>query len=183
MRGEVFSGVLGVSLRGGAAVRVVLIGYRGTGKTSVGRILAESLNLPFFDTDMLVERTAGVSIPEIFRQHGEARFRALERGVIESLAGVEGVISTGGGAVCDPANVADLRRHGRVYLLSASPETIGERIAGSDRPGLTDLPPEEEVRSLLARRRTPTLAPQMPVWIPVPERRLRLPVSSSGYPR
>ena len=134
-------------------MRVILIGYRGTGKTSVGRILAESLDLPFFDTDTLVERTAGVSIPEIFRQHGEARFRALERGVIESLAGVEGVISTGGGAVCDPANVADLRRHGRVYLLSASPETIGERIAGSDRPGLTDLPPEEEVRSLLARRK------------------------------
>jgi Shikimate kinase len=83
-------------------VRVILIGYRGTGKTSVGRILAESLDLPFFDTDTLVERTAGVSIPEIFRQHGEARFRALERGVIESLAGVEGVISTGGGGGLRP---------------------------------------------------------------------------------
>ena len=134
-------------------MKIVLTGFRGTGKTSVGRILADRLRIPFFDADALVERRAGMSIPEIFLQHGEAHFRALEREAIASLRTREGVISTGGGAVCDPANVADLRWHSTVFLLSAAPDLIHERIAGSARPGLTDLPPAEEVRTLLARRK------------------------------
>src|SRR5690606_5669304 len=105
------------------------------------------------DTDALIERRAGMPIPEIFRRAGEAHFRALEREAIASLRDAEGVIATGGGAVCDPANVAALRRHGRVYLLTAPPGVIHGRIAGSDRPGLTGLPPEEEVRTLLLRRK------------------------------
>lgn len=134
-------------------MKVVLTGFRGTGKTSVGRTLADRLQAPFFDTDALVERRAGMPIPEIFRRHGEAHFRALEREAIASLRAAEGVISTGGGAVSDPANVADLRWHGTVFLLSAAPRVIHERIAGSDRPGLTGLPPAEEVQTLLARRK------------------------------
>ncbi|WP_241481320.1 shikimate dehydrogenase [Methanoculleus sediminis] len=134
-------------------MRVVLVGFRGTGKTSVGRILAARLGLPFYDTDALIEQRAGMPIPELFRQYGEPHFRALEREVVASLRDAEGVIGTGGGAVCDPANVADLRRHGRVFLLTAPPGVIHERIAGSDRPGLTALPPEEEVRTLLLRRK------------------------------
>ena len=134
-------------------MKIALIGFRGTGKTSVGRILADRLGLPFYDTDAMVEQRAGVPIPEIFRAHGEAHFRALEREVISSLRDAEGVIATGGGVVCDPANVADLRRHGRVFLLTAPPEVISGRIAGSDRPGLTDLAPEEEVQTLLLRRK------------------------------
>ncbi|MCK9307573.1 MAG: shikimate dehydrogenase [Methanoculleus sp.] len=134
-------------------MKIVLTGFRGTGKTSVGRILADHLGLPFFDADALVERRAGMPIPEIFLQHGEAHFRALEREAIASLRTREGVISTGGGAVCDPANVADLRWHGTVFLLSAAPDLIHERIAGSDRPGLTGLPLKEEVQALLARRK------------------------------
>ena len=134
-------------------MKVILIGFRGTGKTSVGRILAARLGLPFYDTDALIEQRAGMPIPEIFRRAGEAHFRALEREVVASLRDVEGVIGTGGGAVCDPTNVADLRRHGRIYLLTAPPGVIHERIAGSNRPGLTDLPPEEEVRTLFLRRK------------------------------
>lgn len=134
-------------------MKVVLIGFRGTGKTTVGRILADRLGLPFFETDALVEDRAGMPIPEIFRQHGEARFRALEREAVASLREREGVISTGGGAVMDPANVAHLRWHGTVFLLSAAPGVCHERIAGSDRPVLTALPPAEEVRMLLARRK------------------------------
>ncbi|MCM2465766.1 shikimate dehydrogenase [Methanoculleus oceani] len=134
-------------------MKVVLIGFRGTGKTSVGRILAKRLQVPFHDTDALVERRAGMPIPEIFGQHGEAHFRALEREAVASLRTAEGVIGTGGGVVCDPANVADLRWHGTVFLLSAAPDLIHERISGSDRPGLTGLPPAEEVRTLLARRK------------------------------
>lgn len=134
-------------------MKIVLVGFRGTGKTSVGRILADRLGVAFFDTDTLIERRAGMPIPELFSRQGEAGFRVLEREVIASLRGAEGVISTGGGAVCDPANVADLRWHGAVFLLSAAPAVIHERIAGSDRPGLTDLSPAEEVRALLARRK------------------------------
>lgn len=134
-------------------MKVILIGFRGTGKTSVGRILATRLKASFFETDALIERRAGMSIPDIFRQHGEAGFRAFEREVITSLRDTNGVISTGGGAVLDPANVADLRWHGTVFLLSAAPEVCHRRIAGSDRPGLTDLPPAEEVRTLLLRRK------------------------------
>ena len=134
-------------------MKIVLVGFRGTGKTSVGRILARHLRVPFHDTDALVEQRAEMPIPEIFRRAGEAHFRALEREVIASLRDAEGVIGTGGGAVCDPANVANLRWHGTVFLLSAAPEVCHRRIAGSDRPGLTDLPPEEEVRMLLDRRK------------------------------
>ena len=133
-------------------MKVVLVGFRGTGKTAVGRILADRLEVPFYDTDALIERRTGMSIPEIFRRYGEVEFRILEREVIASLRDAKGVISTGGGAVSDPANVADLRWHGTVVLLTAAPAVILDRIAGSDRPGLTDLSPAEEVQALLAAR-------------------------------
>ena len=133
-------------------MKVVLIGFRGTGKTAVGRILADRLEVPFYDTDALIERRMGMRIPEIFRRYGEVEFRILEREVIASLRDAKGVISTGGGAVSDPANVADLRWHGTVVLLTAAPAVILDRIAGSDRPGLTDLSPAEEVQALLAAR-------------------------------
>ena len=133
-------------------MKVVLVGFRGTGKTAVGRILADRLKVPFYDTDALIERRTGMPIPEIFRRYGEVEFRILEREVIASLREAEGVISTGGGAVSDPANVADLRWHGMVVLLTAAPAVILDRIAGSDRPGLTGLSPAEEVQVLLAAR-------------------------------
>ena len=133
-------------------MKVVLVGFRGTGKTAVGRILADRLKVPFHDTDALIERRMGMRIPEIFRRYGEVEFRILEREVIASLRDAKGVISTGGGAVSDPANVADLRWHGTVVLLTAAPAVILDRIAGSDRPGLTDLSPAEEVQALLAAR-------------------------------
>ncbi|QSZ67569.1 bifunctional shikimate kinase/shikimate dehydrogenase [Methanofollis aquaemaris] len=134
-------------------MKVVLIGYRGTGKSTVGRILADRLGLPFYDTDAMVEARAGRSIPAIFAGEGEEGFRALECAVVADLAGVDGIVATGGGAVLDPANVAALRRGGRVVLLEADAETIAERTTGSDRPPLTPLPLTDEVAALLARRR------------------------------
>ncbi len=134
-------------------MKVVLAGYRGTGKSTVGRLLAARLDLPFLDTDALVERRAGRPIPAIFADDGEARFRELEREVCAGLADATGVIATGGGAVCDPANVAALRRGARVFLLEGPPEVLASRCARSDRPALTALPPLDEVRAVLAARR------------------------------
>jgi len=134
-------------------VKIVLVGYRGTGKTSVGRALAHRFNLPFRDTDALIEQRAGMPIPEIFARFGEEHFRELEREVIASLRDADGVISTGGGAVCDPANVEHLRWRGATVLLTADPRIIEGRIAGSDRPGLTHLSPGDEIQELLRRRK------------------------------
>jgi shikimate dehydrogenase len=134
-------------------VKVVLIGYRGAGKTTVGKMIARRLSLPFLDTDVLIEEVTGMPIPAIFASAGEAAFRSLEREVIASLADFFGVIATGGGAVLDPENVRSLRRGGTIVLLEAGPEEVLTRVAGSDRPPLTGLPPEDEVRALLQMRR------------------------------
>jgi len=134
-------------------VKVVLIGYRGAGKTTVGKMVARRLSLPFLDTDALVEERAGMPVPAIFASAGEAAFRSREKEVIAGLADVRGVIATGGGAVLDPENVRVLRRGGTVVLLEADLEEVLTRTAGSDRPSLTGLPPEEEVRALLQMRR------------------------------
>ncbi len=89
--------------------RIVLFGYRGTGKTAIGTILARGLNVPFLDTDTLIEQESGRTIPDIFREDGEERFRALERDVIATLPARDIVIGTGGGVVMDPVNMEHLR--------------------------------------------------------------------------
>jgi len=153
--------------------KIVLAGFRGTGKTSVGQILAERLGVSFFDADALIERRAGMTIPEIFSRRGEAGFRDLERGVIASLRDANGVISTGGGAVCNPENVADLRWRGTVILLTAPPDVILERITGSDRPELTDLRRQRRFEPSLNGGGRHTWARPMPVSIPGGARRRR----------
>jgi shikimate dehydrogenase len=133
-------------------VRIILIGYRGTGKTSVGRALARELHLPFIDTDALIENGEAMRIGEIFRQKGEACFRNLEKGVIQALPRDDAVVSTGGGAILDPENVKMLRAGSTVFLLSADPDTIVRRIRNSQRPPLTELSLADEVRHLLEIR-------------------------------
>jgi shikimate dehydrogenase len=149
---QIVPGILATATEGRYDMRVILTGYRGTGKTTIGRSLARELNLPFLDTDALIETHEGKSISEIFRLKGEAGFRRLERGVIQTLPSEEVVISTGGGAVLDPDNVEQLRAGSTVFLLSADPDTIVERIQKSRRPPLTELPLAEEVRHLLQVR-------------------------------
>jgi shikimate dehydrogenase len=134
-------------------VKIVLIGYRGVGKSTVGIMLARQVGLTFLDTDTRIEERAGRPIPEIFAASGEAQFRAIEREVIASLPADGVVISTGGGAVTYPQNTENLRRNGTVILLTASVDTILGRIMGSDRPPLTGLPPRDEVETLLRTRR------------------------------
>ncbi len=133
--------------------RIVLTGFRGTGKTEVGKVLASRLNLPLLDTDALVEQKTGRSIPSIFHEEGEERFRIEEREVIASLPADNVVISTGGGAVIDPRNMEHLRRQGILILLTADIDTIELRLANAPRPPLTNLPLREEISALLDQRR------------------------------
>jgi shikimate dehydrogenase len=133
-------------------MRVVLIGFRGTGKTTAGTALAEELGLPFLDTDQIIEERAGKKIPAIFREKGEPVFRELERQAVASLPSGGAVVGTGGGVVLDPVNVERLRRGSLVFLLQAGEEAIARRIGGSDRPSLTGKPPAEEVGVLLRER-------------------------------
>ncbi|MHC1626010.1 MAG: shikimate dehydrogenase [Methanoculleaceae archaeon] len=133
-------------------MKVVLTGFRGTGKSEVGRILGDYYNLPLYDTDRLVEEEANATIPGIFEKEGEAGFRRREAAVIARLRDVDGIISCGGGAVINPENVVHLRADATVFLLTADAETIESRIAGTPRPPLTSLPPAEEIRHLLSAR-------------------------------
>jgi shikimate dehydrogenase len=133
--------------------RIVLTGFRGTGKTEIGKVIAGQMNMPLLDTDTLVEQKTGRSIPSIFHEEGEERFRAEEREVIASLPADNVVISTGGGAVIDPKNMEHLRRQSVMILLTADIDAIEPRLAHAPRPPLTSLPLREEISELLDRRR------------------------------
>ncbi|WP_033169743.1 shikimate kinase [Selenomonas sp. ND2010] len=107
---------------------VILIGFMGTGKTSTGKMLASKLGCAFMDMDQKIEEEAGMRIPEIFAQQGEDYFRQLERGLVERLsARRNAVISTGGGTVKNPANVASFKKSGIIICLSASVDAVLER--------------------------------------------------------
>lgn len=143
---------------GGLQRSIVLIGYRGAGKTVVGRALADRLGRPLVETDQLIDARAGRSIAEIFAQAGERHFRDLERAVVAELrAEPSAVISAGGGVVLGAQNVAHLRSIGTVVWLTAAPEVLWRRIAGDaatrlGRPDLTPLGGLAEVERLLAAR-------------------------------
>ena len=132
--------------------RYVLIGLRGSGKTAIGRRMAEKLRIPLYDTDALIEARAKQSIPEIFSGFGEEVFRHMEREVIASLPDGAAVIATGGGAVMDPQNIQRLRRKAHIILLTADEETLHSRIQGSGRPALTTLSDLDEIRHLAGVR-------------------------------
>ena len=111
---------------------IVLIGMPGSGKSAVGRLLAERTGRPLADTDQLITQKAGKSIPDIFREDGEPAFRDLETGIIRELSAQGGqVISTGGGAVLRPENVTALRQNGRLFWLDRNPDAL---IPTDDRP-------------------------------------------------
>lgn len=137
---------------------VILVGYRGTGKTTVGRLLAARLGRAFADADELVERTAGRSIKDIFAAEGESGFRDREAAALAELcAGPPGVLATGGGAVLRPSSRALLTASGFVAWLTAPPEVLWARLQADDatrdrRPNLTAAGGLEEVRTLLAAR-------------------------------
>ena len=137
---------------------IVLIGYRCTGKTEVGRIVARDLGYNFIDTDVLVEKEAGATITQIVSRHGWTKFRELEKKAIARVSKLsDAVIATGGGAVLDDENVANLRRNGIVFFLDAAPEVIFARMKNDDktdsqRPKLTDKDALSEIKALVAER-------------------------------
>lgn len=133
---------------------IILTGFMGTGKTTVGKLLAEQLQYDFVDTDALIESQAGRSIPEIFAGLGEAAFRRMEGDVALELAEREGlVIATGGRLMLDPDNVVALGRNGRIFCLVATPEEILTRVKNDGlRPLLAGSNPAVRIAALLQER-------------------------------
>jgi shikimate kinase len=134
---------------------IILIGFMGSGKSSIGRMVAKRMGFQFVDTDRLIEERAGKSIPETFAEQGEEAFRDLETAAIESLVHFKRcVISTGGGAVLREKNRALLRELGFVVLLTASAEVLWERVSrNTRRPLLQTENPRETLSQMLAARR------------------------------
>jgi shikimate kinase len=133
---------------------IVLVGMMGAGKTSVGKRLAEALDLPFFDADEEIERAAGRTIPEIFDERGEAEFREGERRVIARLLEQPPhVLATGGGAFVDPETRELVGRKAISVWLKASPEVLARRVARkTNRPLLRGKDPREVLQALLGQR-------------------------------
>jgi len=147
--------MMGDSTRG---IGIVLIGMRGSGKTSVGRALALLAGGMHVDTDERIEARAHLSVAEIFETEGEAGFRRREHDVIAELEQERPVVvSAGGGAIMDPANVQAFRRLGNLVWLTAEPEVLWSRIRHDDRtrdtrPPLTALSDCDEIAHLLRAR-------------------------------
>lgn len=135
---------------------IALIGFMGTGKTTVGRALADRLGKDFIETDALIEAKAGKSIPEIFADCGEIGFRELEIGVVKEISGRKSVvIACGGGIVLNRINIDRLRQESVIVCLTASPSVVLRRTssdAGS-RPLLAVADRLEQIRELLRFRR------------------------------
>jgi len=129
---------------------LVITGFVGTGKTTVGRRLAARLGWPFLDFDEEIARRAGRTIPEIFDREGEAAFRALEAALCAEWSAPRGwVLATGGGTCVSPANRAALQAGGHLFFLYADLEEVARRLAGAaDRP-LLRVPPGETLRGRL----------------------------------
>ena len=134
---------------------ILLIGFMGAGKTTVSRALAGQAHLPELDTDQEIVRRAGMSIPEIFAREGEQAFRNRETDLLRELAAGDAmIISCGGGMAMREENAALMHQAGTVVLLSASPETILERVRDDDnRPLLRGHKDVPYIRQLMEARR------------------------------
>ncbi len=139
-------------------MNIVLIGFRGTGKSTVGRLLAKHLERDFIDSDKSIESSTGKTIKCIFEEDGEESFRKIEADVIAELSKEDNkVISAGGGAVLRDENVINLKGNGYLVLLEATPEIIHNRITqdkvtAQQRPSLTDKKPLDEIKHLIEQR-------------------------------
>jgi shikimate kinase len=142
---------------------ITLIGYRGTGKSTVGPRLASRLEWTFLDADPEIERRAGKSIRQIFADSGEPEFRRLEAEFLaEQLGRDHLILAPGGGAILNDSTRQHMQKAGPVVWLTAPTDVIVKRMAADvtsteRRPALTSLPPRDEIEQLLAKR-TPLYA-------------------------
>jgi shikimate kinase len=136
-------------------MNIVLIGYRGTGKSVVGKLLAKRLGMRYIGMDAAIVKRAGMPIPEIVEKHGWPGFRDLESAEVRELAGLDNlIIDTGGGVIERPENIEALQKSACIFWLKASVDTIVGRIHGDNqRPSLTAGKTfTEEVAEVLERR-------------------------------
>lgn len=149
---------------------IVLVGFMGSGKTTVGKLISQQTGMPLLDMDALIEERAGKSINAIFAEDGEARFRAYERELAAELAQTEGnIISTGGGIVLNPDNLADFEKTGLVVCLLADAETVLERVKHDSTRPLLAGDKEQKIIELLESRK--------PLYEAIPHR-----IDTSGRP-
>jgi len=141
-------------------MNIVLIGYRCSGKTEVGQILADKLGMDFVDTDTLIEEYAGCSIETLITGSGWRHFREIEKKLIKVIsAKSKQVIATGGGAVMDADNLKSLKRKAWIVWLNGKPEVLAQRMVkdqarGKARPSLTGTDAIREIAGVLADRRS-----------------------------
>lgn len=141
-----------------AAMNIYLVGYRCTGKSTVGKRLAERMNLRFVDADTELVAEQGRSVAQLVGESGWKEFRKQEKRMLDQLNRSNNqVIATGGGVVLDKENIASMKKNGPVIWLRASPETIFTRMHGDEnsafqRPSLTDESPWDEVNKTLSER-------------------------------
>ncbi len=136
-------------------MNIVLTGYRGAGKTTIGKILAERLGFEYVSTDEEILKITGLKIPEFVERYGWEKFRDVETEVIISLSGEDRkIIDTGGGAILRESNVKALKKNGFVIFLSAPPDVLAKRIMDSqERPPLKKGKTHwEEVKEVLEER-------------------------------
>lgn len=134
---------------------IVLIGFMGVGKTSVGKLLAEKMKYSFIDTDKLIESRTNMLISDIFERYGEKYFRKIESEVVEEASKAKGaVIATGGGVVLNPSNIDNLKKDGFIIFLDASPRFIYNNIINEGhRPLLNEDNKLEKIEQLLHQRK------------------------------
>jgi len=134
---------------------IALVGFMGSGKSTVGGLVAQMLHFDFVDTDEMIEKIALKKISDIFEREGEARFRQYEQELALSLEKLERtVISTGGGFITNPGVLEGLKKHALVVCLWASPHVLLRRVSRqSHRPLLREANPLEKIQELLEKRR------------------------------
>lgn len=133
---------------------IVLVGFMGSGKTTVGKLLAGKTGMPLLDMDSMIVERAGKSINDIFADDGEPHFRALERALVQELAATEGhIISTGGGIVLNPKNIEDFEKTGLVVCLLVDAETVLDRVRHDTTRPLLAGDKEAKILELLESRK------------------------------
>lgn len=140
----------------GTRKNIALLGFMGTGKTTVGQLLATQFSMTFVDMDRVIEERAGKAVSRIFEEDGEPHFRSLERALVRELSAKQGlVIGAGGGVVLSSDNVSDLSRSGLVVCLMAAPEEILKRLSGDNkRPLLEGGEKAAKILKILESRRS-----------------------------